>query len=189
MNCLEKPIVNSRAWNWIYKKLIYHKFIKFIGEGLKGNLLEIGCGVGKTTSWLNEKYPKIKIIAVDYDENQIDIAKKNKKSENVKFLQGDATSLKFEDNSFDYAIETNVFHHIKNYQDAIKETRRVLKKNGYFYLMDISQYFFGLPLIKRIFPPESYITKNILIDKLEENNFIIEDSKGTFIFFIAAKKV
>ena len=63
MNCLEKPIVNSRAWNWIYKKLIYRKFIKFIGEGLKGNLLEIGCGVGKTTSWLNEKYPKIKIIA------------------------------------------------------------------------------------------------------------------------------
>ena len=189
MSKFEKFFVNGNMFNFIYKKAIYDSFLDFIGDDIKRKLLEMGCGIGKTTHFLADKFNKLKITAIDYDKEQIETAKKNKKSENVKFLQGDATSLKFEDNSFDYAIETNVFHHIKNYQDAIKETRRVLKKNGYFYLMDISQYFFGLPLIKRIFPPESYITKNILIDKLEENNFIIEDSRGTFIFFIAAKKV
>ena len=185
----EKFFVNSNIFNFIYKKTVYNSFLKFIGKGIKGNLLEIGCGIGKTTHFLAEKYNKLKITAIDYDEEQIDIAKKNKKLNNIEFKQGDATSLNFKDNSFDYLIETNVFHHIKNYEDAIKETRRVLKKNCYFYLMDISQYFFGLPLISFLFPPESYITKTILINKLEENNFRIEKSKGSLIFFIAAKKM
>ena len=185
----EKFFVNSSIFNFIYKKTVYDSFLDFISDDIKGKLLEMGCGIGKTTHFLAEKYNKLKITAIDYDKEQIATAKKNKKSNNIEFMQRDATSLNFKKESFDYVIETNVFHHIKNYQDAIKETRRVLKKNGYFYLMDISQYFFGLPLIKRIFPPESYITKNILIDKLEENNFRIEDSRGTFIFFIAAKKV
>ena len=95
----------------------------------------------------------------------------------------------FKNNSFDCIIETNVLHHIRNYENAIKEIRRVLKNKGYFYLMDISQYFFGLPFFKILFPPESYITKNILIQKLEEHNFKVEKSKGCFIFFIAAKKI
>ena len=185
----EKFFVNSNIFNFIYKKTVYNSFFNFIGKDIKGNLLEIGCGIGKTTHFLAEKYNKLKITAIDYDKGQIGIAKKNKKSNNIEFKQRDATSLNFKNNSFDYIIETNVFHHIKNYEDAIKEARRVLKKNGYFYLMDISQYFFGLPLIKFLFPPESYITKNILIEKLKENKFEIEKSKGRLLFFIAARKV
>jgi len=190
MNWLEKPIVNSKSWNWIYKRLIYNKFINFIGDELNGNVLEVGCGIGKTTSWLKNRFSRIRITAIDYDEEQVETAKnENAKLKNVRFLQGDATKLKFKNSSFDYVIETNVFHHIENYPKAVKEVYRILKNNGKFYLMDISQYFFGLPLINLLFPPESYLTKNILIDKLEKNNFKIEKSKGRLLFFIAAKKV
>ena len=189
MSKSEKLFVNSNIFNFIYKKTVYNSFFNFIGSDIKGNMLEIGCGIGKTTHFLAEKYNKLKITAIDYDKEQIATAKKNKKSNNIEFKQGDATSLNFKKESFDCVIETNVFHHIKNYEDAIKEIRRVLKKNGYFYLMDISQYFFGLPLIRILFPPEAYITKNILVAKLEENNFKIEKSKGGLIFFISAKKL
>lgn len=187
MSKFEKIFVNSSIFNLIYKKTVYNSFLNFIDKKINGKLLEVGCGIGKTTHFLSERYNKIKIIAIDYDKEQINIA--NKKSRNIEFKQGDATSLNFKKESFDYVIETNVFHHIKNYEGAIKEIRRVLKKNGYFYLMDISQYFFGLPLISILFPPESYITKNILIDKLEKHNFKVEKSKGRLLFFIAAKKV
>ena len=189
MSKFEKLFVNSNLFNFIYKKTIYDSFLNFIGSDVKGSLLEIGCGIGKTTHFLAGKYNKIKITAIDYDNGQIETAKKNKKFNNIEFRQGDATLLKFKNNSFDYVIETNVFHHIKNYEGAIKEARRVLKKSGYFYLMDISQYFLGLPLVRLLFPPESYITKSILLEKLKENNFKIEKSEGGLIFFILAKKV
>ena len=185
----EKFFVNSGIFNFIYKITIYNSFLNFIDKNIKGKLLEIGCGIGKTTHFLAEKYNKLKITAIDYDKKQIDIANQNNKLNNVEFKHRDATSLKFKNNSFNCIIETNVLHHIRNYEDAINEARRVLKKNGYFYLMDISQYFFGLPLIRFLFPPESYITKSIILEKLKENNFKIEKSRGNFVFFIAAKKV
>ena len=189
MHKFEKWFVNSDFCNFIYKKTIYNSFLNFIGGNIKGKLLEMGCGIGKTTHFLADKYNKIKITAIDYDKGQIDIAKKNKKSNNIEFRQGDATLLNFKSNFFDYVIETNALHHIKNYESAIKEARRVLKKNCYFYLMDISQYFFGLPLIIFLFPPESYITKGILIEKLKENNFEVKKSSGNLIFLIAARKI
>jgi len=185
----EKFFVNSNIFNFIYKKTVYNSFLNFIDEYLKGKLLEVGCGIGKTTHFLAEKYKKLKITAIDYDKGQIELADKDKKFKNIEFKQGDATSLNFKKEYFDFVIETGVLHHIKNYEDAIKEIRRVLKKNGYFYLMDISQYFFGLLLIRTLFPPESYVTKNILIEKLEKNGFKIEKSSGNLFFFIAAKKV
>ena len=186
MNWIEKPIVNSKSWNWIYRRLIYNKFLDFVGSKLKGNILEIGCGVGKTTHFLAEKYDKIKITAVDYDKEQIKVANKNKKYKNIKFELGDATSLNFKKNSFDCVIETNVFHHIKDYQKAIREVRRVLKNNGVFYLIDVSKYFLG-PIAT--FFLESAFTRQDFINNLENNGFKIEKYGRNFFFFIAAKKV
>ena len=106
---------------------------------------------------------------------------------NVKFLQGDGTNLKFKNSSFDYVIETNSFHHL-DFKTAIKEVYRVLKKNGSFYLMDISKYFFIWPL-GLFFPAESYFTKNEFIKQLESDGFKIENTKGNLSFFIVARKV
>lgn len=188
MSKSEKFFINSGIFNFIYKKTIYSSFLNFINQELKGKVLEIGCGIGKTTSWLAEKYGEIKIIAIDYDKEQIKIARKNKIA-NVIFKQGDGTKIKFKNSAFDYVIETGVFHHIKDYKKAVKEASRVLKKNGYFYLIDVSQYFFMLWPIKLFFPPEALLTKKDFIKELEDNGFKVEKSKGRLLFFIAAKKV
>ena len=188
MHNLEKAIINSRLFNFIYNKTIYKYFLKFIDKELEGKALEIGCGVGKTTSWLAKRYATLKIVAIDYDKEQISRAAKNKVA-NAVFEQGDGTKLRFRNFSFDYVIETGVFHHIKDYKKAVKEVSRVLKYNGYFYLLDISQYFFKLWLIRSVFPPESLLTKEEFIEYLEKNNLKVEKSKGRLIFFIAAKKV
>ncbi len=188
MHKFEKFFVNSAIFNLIYKKIVYNSFFKFIDKELDGRLLEIGCGIGRTTHFLAERYKKSKIIAIDYDKRQVEIANKNKNFKNIKFKQGDATKLNFKKGYFDYAIETNVLHHIKNYEDVIKGTYRVLKKNGYFYLMDASQYFFSLPFVRLLFPPEANINKKEIIDKLKINGFNVEKFKGSLIFFIAAKR-
>ena len=189
MNKLEKLFVNSYLFNLVYKYTVYNSFLNFINRSIKGKLLEIGCGIGKTTHFLAGRYNTLIITAIDYDRGQIDIANKNRESTKIKFMQADATNLKFKPAHFDYAIETNVSHHIKNYPKAIKEVKRVLKKNGYFYLMDISQYFFTLPIIKYLFPPEAYLTKKELIKQLENTGFEIEKSNGNLIFFISARNL
>lgn len=188
MHKFEKWFVNSDFCNFLQKKYFFRKFFDFIGKELEGGILEIGCGIGETTNLLSNKYKKSYITAIDYDIEQINIAKRNNKLKNVKFMQGDATNAKFKNSSFDYVIETDVFHHIKDYPKAIKEVCRVLKKNGCFYLIDISQYVFIWP-IRIFFPPESFFTKKEFIRQLQNNGFEIEKSSGNLFFFIAAKKV
>ena len=187
MSKLEKFFVNSRFCNYLQKIFLYSKFFGFIDKELKGKALEIGCGIGETTNLMSNKYKELNITAIDYDVGQINIAKRNNKLKNVKFMHGDATNMKFKNLSFDYAIETDVFHHIKEYPKAIKEVYRVLKKNGHFYLIDISQYMFTWP-IHLFFPPESFFTKKEFIRQLQNNGFEIEKSSGNLFFFIAARK-
>ena len=188
MRKFEKFFVNSSFCNFFHKRIIFISFFRFINKNLAGKALEIGCGIGKTTNLLAEKYPSLIITAIDYDLGQIKIANKNKKLKNAKFQQGNAVNLKFKNSSFDYAIETNTFHHIKNYSKAIKEVYRVVKKNGTFYAMDISKYVFIWPL-RMFFPPESYFTKEEFTKNLENNGFKIEGSKGSLLFYVVARKV
>lgn len=187
MRKFEKFFVNSKLCNYLQKTFLYPKFFGFIDKEINGNVLEIGCGIGETTNLLSNKYKKSYITAIDYAIEQINIAKRNNKLKNAKFMQGDATNMAFKNSSFDYVIETDVFHHIKDYPKAIKEVHRVLKKNGYFYLIDISQYMFIWPM-RIFFPPESFFTKKEFIRQLKNNGFEIEKSSGNLFFFIAAKK-
>ena len=188
MKKFEKFIVNSCFCDFLYKTIISPAFFKFINKELKGTLLEIGCGKGFTTNLISLRYKKLKITAIDYDNKQIAIAKSDKNNnKNIKILQGDATNLKFKNDSFDYCIEADVFHHIKDYGKAMKEAYRVLKNGGTFYLMDISKYFFIWP-VGLFFPPESLFTKKEFINQLALTGFKVEKSKGNLLFFIAAGK-
>ena len=188
MHKIEKLLVNSAFCSFFHKKFIFPSFFRFINKALAGKALEIGCGIGETTKLLAEKYPKLMITAIDYDREQIKRARKIKNLGNVKFQYGDATKLKFKNSSFDHVIETNTFHHIKNYSKAIKEVYRVVKKNGIFYAMDGSKYCFIWPL-RIFFPPESRFTKKEFIENLENNGFKVEKSKGNLLFYVAARKI
>ena len=187
MHRFEKFFVNSDFCNFFHKKLLFRRFFRFIEKNLKGRALEIGCGIGKTTELIANQYDKLEITAIDYDKEQIKIAKR-KQTINVKFLQEDGSNLKFKSSSFDSVIETNVFHHIKNYQAAIREVHRVLKKNCRFYLMDISKYLFIWPMYL-LFPPESSFNKKEFIKSLESNGFKVKKSKGNLLFSIIARKI
>lgn len=188
MTRLEKLLVNSDFCNFLNKKLIFPPFFEFIGKNLEGKALEIGCGIGITSHLLSKRYKGLAITAIDYDREQIKIAGKHKKTKNIKFQQGDGTNLKFRNSSFDYVIETNVFHHIKNYPKAIKEVHRVLKTDGTFYLTDISKYGYTWPL-SLLFPPESVFTKKKFAKELENNGFRVEKSAGRLFFKIAARRI
>lgn len=57
----------------------------------------------------------------------------------IDFKQGNAENLPYKNDSFDIIILANVLDHIQNPEKALSEIKRVLKKDGLFYLeVDVS---------------------------------------------------
>ena len=91
------------------------------------NILEIGCGPGALAESLHRWYPKAQITAIDRDSNFISFAQKH--IAGVRFMEGDATCLPFEDDSFDVTISNTVQEHVEP-TAFWGEQRRVLKQGG-----------------------------------------------------------
>lgn len=104
----------------------YKSFFGF-DENKPIKILEVGCGPGALAEALHRWYPLAEITAIDRDSNFICYAKEN--VHGVNFLEGDATSLPFDDNSFDVTISNTVSEHIEPTK-FYGEQRRVLKPNG-----------------------------------------------------------
>ena len=90
-------------------------------------ILEIGCGPGALAGALRRWYPKAEITGVDLDTAFIAFARENE--EGATFLEGDATTLPFEDESFDVTVSNTVSEHIEP-GAFFSEQMRVLKKGG-----------------------------------------------------------
>lgn len=90
-------------------------------------VLEIGCGPGALSEALHRWYPKAKITGIDRDSGFVAFAQENVPG--VTFLEGDATRLPFENDSFDVTISYTVQEHVTP-AAFWGEQRRVLKPGG-----------------------------------------------------------
>lgn len=106
---------------WQYKKLFE------LDETMSLKILEIGCGPGALAGALHRWYPKAEIVAIDRDTDFISFAKEHESG--ITFMEGDATALPFDDDSFDVVISNTVSEHIEPSR-FYAEQIRVLKKNG-----------------------------------------------------------
>jgi cyclopropane fatty-acyl-phospholipid synthase-like methyltransferase len=137
MTKFEKSFVNRKKKAEGNIKKIQHAFEKIKIEKIN-TVLELGCGVGFVSTYLADSYNFV-VYGTDYDVDQIQIAKKlQPKKEHLHFQIEDAVKLSFENSSFDLVISQNVFHHLLNWEDAIKEIKRVLHSGGYFIWLDLT---------------------------------------------------
>lgn len=95
-------------------------------------ILEIGCGPGALAGALHRWYPNAEITAVDLDSEFIRFARGHERG--VQFMEGDITSLPFEDNSFDVVISNTVSEHIEP-SKFYGEQLRILKTGGICLLL------------------------------------------------------
>jgi ubiquinone/menaquinone biosynthesis C-methylase UbiE len=148
MTRIEKQFVNRKKQSeGNIKKL--DLALEYIDMRKIKTVLELGCGIGFVSQYLAETY-NLTVYGTDYDKEQIQIAKKlQPKIDRLSFQIEDAANLSFEDSSVDLVLAQNVFHHIPNWEDAIKEIARVLCSGGYFVWLDLT-----FPrIVKNIFFP------------------------------------
>jgi ubiquinone/menaquinone biosynthesis C-methylase UbiE len=126
------------------------------------SVLEVGCGNGRVTEWI-QKIPR-KLIAIDPDKKGIESARQNIRNLDFKIMSGE--NLDFDDEIFDIVLFTFSLHH-QNSAKALDEAYRVLKKNGRAVIVEPA----ADSEVERI----HYIFENE-IDKLEKAKIAIKNS-------------
>ena len=111
-----------------------------------GRGLDVGCGSGALTIACARRNPQAEFVGIDrwgaeYASFSKALCEKNAQAEgarNVRFQQGDAVKLDFDDETFDAVTSNYVYHNIPGDKQAyLLETLRVLKKGGTFAIHDI----------------------------------------------------
>ena len=125
------------------------KWVPFLLPHLRPGmrLLDVGCGVGSITLDLAELVAPGKVVGVDQDASQIEIARASAASRgltNTRFQTGSAYELPFADSSFDVALAHTLLFHLSDHPRALGELRRVLAPGG---LVAISDDHWGTWLI------------------------------------------
>ena len=90
-------------------------------------VLDVGCGKGYLLYEFTQALPGAEVAGIDISEWAIDHAKEEVKP----FLQtGNAVSLPYEDNYFDYVVSITTLHNLYNYdlRKALQEIERVGKQ-------------------------------------------------------------
>lgn len=145
--------------------------------------LDVGCGSGALTIACAKKNPKATMVGCDIWKGSYKrefskaLCENNAKLEgieNVRFEEGNAVNLPFEDQSFDAVTSNYVYHNIsgQNKQKLLLETFRVLKKGGVFVIHD---------LMSR----SRYGDMNKFIEKLKKDGYqdvqLIDTTRGLFM--------
>jgi ubiquinone/menaquinone biosynthesis C-methylase UbiE len=107
------------------------------GENL--DILEIGCGTGKNTEFLQTKAKHL--IGADFSAEMLGRAKEKIAAENVEFRQLDLRERwDFADASFDLITCSLALEHIEKIDFVFAEARRVLRENGRFYFGELHPF-------------------------------------------------
>ena len=138
-----------------------HKYVKYASvKNLNihphDRVLDVCCGTGDLSRYLKRVQPLACVTGIDFSEKMLEIAKA--KSDDIKYVQGDATNLPFEDNSFDFITMGFGLRNISHPEKAVEEVYRVLRPGGQFLHLDFGEKNFtdkifnaGVPLMTKIF--------------------------------------
>ncbi|MBR0069132.1 MAG: class I SAM-dependent methyltransferase, partial [Synergistaceae bacterium] len=102
------------------------------------NIAELGCGGGKNIKDLLEKYPASKVTGVDYSPLSVEKAKAYNKnmiaSGRCEIIEGDVSSLNFEDGKFDLASAFETIYFWPGLVKCFAEVKRILRDGGHFFI-------------------------------------------------------
>jgi demethylmenaquinone methyltransferase/2-methoxy-6-polyprenyl-1,4-benzoquinol methylase len=116
----------TKVWRKVVTSIIGPK------PGLK--ILDIAAGTGSSTRPLVDAGADV--TALDFSAGMIEIGRKRHKD--IKFVQGDALNLPFEENVFDVTTISFGLRNTSNIDSALKDSLRVTKPGGKIVIAEFS---------------------------------------------------
>jgi len=102
-------------------------------------VLELGCGTGKNTTFLAEHAKKV--IALDFSEGMIARAHERMTTQNVKFVLHDVREvLPLPPASVDVIVANLILEHVHDLAPIFFEAARVLRPRGQFFVCELHPY-------------------------------------------------
>ncbi len=98
---------------------------------------EIGCGTGKNTVWIAPKAGEL--LAIDFSEEMMNVAREKIKASNVQFRHADITKA-WDFGSVTLVTCSLVLEHIENIDFIFQEATKTLETGGHFYLCELHPY-------------------------------------------------
>lgn len=100
-------------------------------------VLEVGSGLGAGLNFLSRCVPGASLTGVDLSSVAVRRANSQfARAGSLRFLEGDAEKLPFEDGAFDVIINVESSHNYPDLARFLSEVERVLKPGGVFSLVD-----------------------------------------------------
>jgi len=96
------------------------------------NILDVASGEGYGSALLASR--ALSVVGVDISIDAINHASEIYSRPNLKFIQGSATRLQFDDHSFDIVVSFETIEHLNEQSQMLSEIRRVLKPSGYLII-------------------------------------------------------
>ena len=113
--------------------IVYDELCGCLGKQLTyaDSVLELACGTGQITHRLAREVKTW--TATDFSPKMLEEAKKQGKEDNIEFSVADATTLLYDDKSFDVVVIANALHIMPEPDKALSEIYRVLKQGGLLF--------------------------------------------------------
>ena len=115
------------------------------------NVLDIGCGGGRTLEYLASLVGRGRAVGIDYSEDSVSVTKKrNQKliaTGRVEVLHASVSSMPFQDDTFDCVTAIETYYFWPDMATDLAEVQRVMKPNG--QLVIIAGMYLGSKFDKR----------------------------------------
>ena len=128
--------------------------VREVGAGKGKKILDVCCGTGQLSLELSKVMGKEgQVTGLDFSPKMLEVAKNtlahSPQKDQVRFLQGDAMQLPFEDNSFDGTTVGWGLRNLPDLRQGIREMARVVKPGGKVVSLDMAKP--TLPVFKQVY--------------------------------------
>ncbi|HEX6977539.1 MAG TPA: class I SAM-dependent methyltransferase [Patescibacteria group bacterium] len=133
------PTKNNQHLFYLYQENFYKKLSRCsklrIDFCKNKTILDVGCGEGIDDIRFS-KFAK-KVVGIDIEEFP---SWKTFQSNKIVFKKANAEKLPFKSNTFDIVFSKDMLHHTPNPQKALREIKRIVKKNGVVIILEGNRY-------------------------------------------------
>ncbi|MDQ0337658.1 demethylmenaquinone methyltransferase/2-methoxy-6-polyprenyl-1,4-benzoquinol methylase [Caldalkalibacillus uzonensis] len=105
--------------------------------------IDVCCGTGDWTLSLAEQAgPQGRVVGLDFSHNMLEMAQQKKiqnQYDHIELVHGNAMSLPYEDNTFDYATIGFALRNVPDIDQVLSEMTRVVKPGGVVASLELSK--------------------------------------------------